>query len=286
MTKLDNRYSEEINIVAKRAGFVEYLWNNPRRKRELVEELDYSRSTVNRAVRELKGAGFVRDKGNRHVTTLTGKYAAERYHAYIQESTDIISAREILSPLDNTLLSSEFLFDAETALLAGPAPKQPVEYLIEVAENANTISAFLPSLSDKRELELLLGLCSQRGVQLGLNFTSESLEEIVDRYPELIRGLCDNEQCTVQQGPTPDFSLYIIEAEEEASVLIIVYDEMQSAYGILKTSTATAVKEGKALLQSFSAGLTDASEEIQQETVELSSSPVEWNSLVGTTHGP
>lgn len=281
MSSSDNRYSEEIELIAKRADFVEYLWNNPRRKRDIVDDLDYSRSTVNRAIGALEDAGFVKDEGNKHVSTLAGKHAADRYRAYILESSTIISAREVLQPLDSTSLSSKFLLDAETDSVSGPAPKQPVEHLIGLSDDASTVSALLPSLSDKRELELLLGLCSQRGIQVELTFASESLGRIIDRYPELIRGLSDDERSTIRMGSVPEFALYLVESDEQTSLLIIVYDETQSAHGVLKTSAGEAIEEAKALLQSFNAEATDAREEIEQKTVELQSPPVvefsQWN---------
>jgi len=67
------------------------------RKHELVDELDHSRSTVNRAIDELEAAGLVAGETDGYRTTLTGRLLAQSYRRFLTVAADVDAASETLA---------------------------------------------------------------------------------------------------------------------------------------------------------------------------------------------
>jgi len=96
------------------------------RKHELVDELDHSRSTVNRAIDELEAAGLVAGETDGYRTTLTGRLLAQSYRRFLTVAADVDAASETLAPLGPDIaLSPAALRDADTYRAAAPIRTAP-----------------------------------------------------------------------------------------------------------------------------------------------------------------
>ena len=103
--------SNIIGVLSHRIEFIDCLLDGPKTKPEFVEELDISRSTANRAVRELESVGFLEYQDTGYRLILCGRLAAQEYQAF----KDSGFAEEVLFPAD--LLNAETCgldSDAET----------------------------------------------------------------------------------------------------------------------------------------------------------------------------
>lgn len=97
----------------------ERLLDGPSYKRDLVASVDRSRSTVDRAVRELEAAGLVERADGGYVATVAGQLAAEEYRTATDSLATVEAAVAALEPLPyDARLSGELLADA-TVELAG-----------------------------------------------------------------------------------------------------------------------------------------------------------------------
>ena len=104
--------TEETEVLLKRHDILERLCRSPAHVRDLVEEMDHSRSTINRALTELEELGFV-ERGDRGIeATTAGRLAADRLRTFFDELDDIFAAERVLDPLPSeTLVSTEFVVD-------------------------------------------------------------------------------------------------------------------------------------------------------------------------------
>ena len=85
---------DRIDLVAKRVDLLEALAAGPRYKPALVEATGDSRSTVDRAIRELEAAGLIERTDEGFWATLAGRLAAERYRAFVAEETRVLDSAE------------------------------------------------------------------------------------------------------------------------------------------------------------------------------------------------
>jgi hypothetical protein len=99
--------------IRTRRAFLAALRGGPQRKRDLVDALETSRSTVDRAVSDLAAAGLVTETHDGVKITLAGRMAVEidgTYQRRIDELADGITA---LGELDGDLrIDDGFLADA------------------------------------------------------------------------------------------------------------------------------------------------------------------------------
>lgn len=115
---------ETVGVLQDRIGFVEPLSERPMEKRELVKKLDVSRSTVDRATRELENAGLVNYSDGCFELTSLGQTATAEF----ADVVDSIQLRQWLEPFLKWVPDSEF--DAEIgwfreAELLVPEPGDP-----------------------------------------------------------------------------------------------------------------------------------------------------------------
>ena len=102
---------ELLGVVLQRLPIIECVQDEPKDKRTLVEELDCSRSTVNRAVRELEALNVLTySDGKYHITSI-GELVVIGYTDLIET----LEARIQLDPLLQWIPEDEF--DLELSLL-------------------------------------------------------------------------------------------------------------------------------------------------------------------------
>lgn len=120
----DNTTSDIIDLLGQRTRFLECLQETPKDKRTLVEDLDCSRSTIDRGVRELESLGLLRYDTTGYDSTVCGQLAAKEYRQFERRIETLFELQpffEWISP--NTFeLELEWLTDAELLL---PEPSNP-----------------------------------------------------------------------------------------------------------------------------------------------------------------
>jgi len=116
---MDDGGEPVLDVVKRRWPVFEQLLDGPSYKRDLVASVDRSRSTVDRAVRELEAAGLVERTDGGYVATVAGRLAAEEYRAATDSLAAVEAAVAALEPLPyDAPLSGAALADA-TVDLAG-----------------------------------------------------------------------------------------------------------------------------------------------------------------------
>lgn len=113
---------EVMSLVAARRPIIECIETTPHDKRDLVANLDVSRSTVDRAIRKLEVAELVAWNTDGYTATPAGRHAVAKYCATIATISDILAAQDVLAALPREC-------PIEPALLTGA----DVEYTADAA---------------------------------------------------------------------------------------------------------------------------------------------------------
>jgi len=143
---VDDASYELLSVVLKRRDVIDRLHEHPATKRTLTESLDCSRSTVDRALRELETHGLVTYTDGRFELTPLGEQAIV---GTIELLEGIEVARDLEPVLEHLPLER---FDLDLRLLADadvyvPEPGNPwamVNQHVTVLEQADEIRAVLP----------------------------------------------------------------------------------------------------------------------------------------------
>lgn len=242
--------------LRSRSHFLQHL-SHPHQKAELVRELDESRSTIDRALRELERAGFVERGDDGYRTTLAGELALAEHERYVArldgigKVNDALTALPTDEPLDGALFEG-----ADVSVPSRCSPHEPVEALETLLADADHARAFgttiLPPYVDIYYEQVVEG---EMTVELVLS--EEVIEWLLSRHGETVMAIATTEGVTVAETETThSFSLVVAEFEEDhrnrpdRSVGVMLYTEGK-LHGFVRNDTREGVAWGDALFDQF-----------------------------------
>jgi predicted transcriptional regulator len=227
-----------VEVVERRLDFLERLAEGALRKHELVDELDHSRSTVNRAIDELEAAGLVAGETDGYRTTLTGRLLAQSYRRFLTVAADVDAASETLAPLGPDIaLSPAALRDADTYRAAAPDPYRPLERLDAVLADADSIAAALPTLPSPRLLDRCRSTAAAGG-SVDLALTDRTYHHAREHYADTLGGLAAGDDAAVVIADGIDVGCLV--ADETA--VLVVFDDDGGVHGIAESTDTEAVE--------------------------------------------
>ncbi|WP_128478780.1 helix-turn-helix transcriptional regulator [Halorussus pelagicus] len=188
---------------------------HPRQKCELADDLEESRSTIDRALRELETAGFVERADRGYQTTLTGELAFETYRRYVARLDGLLAARDALVPLPTDAALDGALFeDATVSLPTQCSPHAPVESFEALLRDADHVRVFatavIPAYVDifheqVVEEEMTAEVVSAEGV----------LDWILSRREDQLVAIAGSDGVTLSESSADRaFSLVVAECED------------------------------------------------------------------------
>lgn len=227
-----------MNAQIRREPVIEQLFDGGSAKRELVEAVDASRSTIDRAIRELEEVDLVAQNGRGYRPTLYGRLAHEEFDEIVTRYESLTAAKELLvhlppdAPVDLRMVEgAEVICTGE----CGPvAPYRRVEEMVETAAAVRATSPIvLPSYID------LFVRVIEDGTNVTLAFDSEVMDMLASAYPEAMDTAGDVCNCMVRE--TCEVPPYALILADEA-VWLGVYGDGGSLVGALYNDSSEAVE--------------------------------------------
>jgi len=244
-----------IDVLARRHDFLSYLDGDPAQKPAMVEELDHSRSTVDRAIRALEDAGFVERTTGGYVTTLAGRLALERYDSFLAESGAILNAKSVLNALPPTI---ELPLAAATSgeVDAIEDEYQLFEVLAGELRTADQYRAVIPRMDDSRHVRLLHTQIQQRELEATLASPSAVYQRLNQEFPYIAADLQGASSFTGFETDSVDVGVVHATSDDRETALVVAY-ENQDVAGYLRLSAESAVSWAREYVR---ATLEDATE--------------------------
>lgn len=235
-----------IAAVATRPEMVEVLLDEPHEKRSLVDHLDVSRSTVDRATRELETLGLIEYAPANLRPTEIGRDVIREYKAFETRLDGLVAASDLLTALNpNVNLKTELLTDAEIVPAEPVAPHVPGTHLKELLQGVDRITCLGRAYSYAPAMDLFHALVIQKGVQMETVFPTELLEFQQATNPKKITQIIEQdhvEAFTIEKIP---FGLFIGETEDHTWICLIVYNSENNIKGMILNTSDEAIKWGK-----------------------------------------
>lgn len=249
--------------VARRAEFVELLdERGTLRPRDVVDELDHSRSTVTRALRELRDAGLVEKRDGGYAATVTGAMAVEEFRRHEARSRAVLTATDLLDPLpDPASLSPDLLAGGETFLADESAPFRPLEAVTDRVREAEAVRAYLPTLLNPSLLRVW-----HRKVTGGVDavgvFDEDLLTLLRGQYPQLLAEMGAAEAFSAATADGPPYSLLLTEADGTTTVSVVVHEDDGGIRGAVVNDAPAAVEWAEDRFGRISEGATPATDDL------------------------
>lgn len=233
--------------LRSRSHFLRCL-RRPRQKCELARELAESRSTIDRALRELEDAGFVEREETGYRTSLAGELALAEYDRYTARLDGLVELQPMIDglPTDEPLDGAVFE-GADASLPDQCSPHEPVEALatfLSQAEHARVFgTAVLP-----QHVDLYYERIVEEDMTADFVLSEGVVEWLLSRREEQAMGILRAEGVTAAETTTDlSFSFVISERgetteREESSGSGVHHGESDRVGGVSGNADSTRPK--------------------------------------------
>lgn len=237
-----------LELLARRGHILHHLDSGPKPKPTLVDALGVSRSTVDRAVRDLETHDLVtRDAGTVTLTT-RGGVILDLYR-YL---SDVIACVDALDePLDDVPLESRphyaMFRDATIVTGGGAAPHHPISVYEDELSNADRVRAIsmtvIPGLVDHYEDRILDG-----DLTVEMVVSDAVLSRLVSNHADALEMSIDHDQVSLFQTDTSlPYGVTVLDGASGGSAIIHLYGEGGIA-ALVQSSSPAAIAWAESLV--------------------------------------
>ena len=236
-----------LELGQRRHDYLTLLASGPCHKRDLIDDLEDSRSTVDRAIEALRDRGLVaRTADGAWTATTKGHVLKETVERTCEAAAAIETADDLLEHLPCDELVPPALFqDAVVEHADGPTPLVIAERVRENMAAADAVRGFAAADHETGikdhvfDETLLAGLATDD-----------------DRYAEL----CDRSNATAAVYDGLPFGLLLADVDGETRMTLIIYDDSGVVRGQITTADRGAVCWGEDVFEKYLAAGTDLGE--------------------------
>jgi len=229
-------------LVATRFGMLSTLLEGPRSKTELEDELDVSRSTIDRAVRSLESEDIVvREDG--HVTlTPFGQIALDGYREFRTGLAGLSDAKPIIASVEaDEPIPFGFFNGAEVVSANRQSPHRPIVALQQFLDDADSVrsivTGLLPEYVDTYRTQVV-----DAGTTAEVVVRSPILDRLLATYWEPVNDTLSSDRFTIYEiTDDPPYSLKIGVTDDGSEVALVTYND-QGVSGFIRTDSPVAVE--------------------------------------------
>jgi len=238
-------------IVRKRAEMLNSIASEPADKPRVVDRLDVSRSTVDRAMDTLCDADLVRRDDNEYRVTVLGRHALSAYQEYAERTDAVAEAGPLLGSIPEWAEVNRQLVEMGTVRLAGShAPEKAIMGAVRELESAQQLSVFSPVIKSNyirpvHEQVSTRGLETRLVLNRGATESMAELATVTDSVESLVSADSFSLYTTDRKLP---FLLYLMRGKESDAVGITVH-ENGGIVGTVTTDDSEAVAWGRDLFE-------------------------------------
>jgi predicted transcriptional regulator len=237
-----DRGEELAELVLRRGDVLELLEGSRLDKPALVEQLSVSRSTIDRAIRELETHSLVRREQGGYTVTLAGRLAYEAVERFSEEIEDVARTAELLVelPLDIDF-PVELLDGAEVHTPALPATYEPIEIIDRLFEESERAFAALETLTSPRTPEMAAKRILEGSLEYEVIYQADLAAFLRENRNEERRQMAATGQYTAYELEALPLSFARFERDGDTRVVIHAFGDDGKLLGVLVNDSETAV---------------------------------------------
>ncbi|MFC4542777.1 helix-turn-helix transcriptional regulator [Halosolutus amylolyticus] len=248
-----------LETVTRRQDLLSSLADGPRGKRELVDHLECSRSTIDRAVRELEWLEFIRRDDGVYRLTAAGRLALSEHRRSVSVFESIGEVSPLLREIPRDApMSTSFLEDADVTEPPQHAPNEPLQQLAWYLDRADrirvsTTAERLPQLRQRLYERTIDGTLDAE-----LLVTGDLAEFICTEYPGQVRDVVLDGGVDFYVVDSLPYELTIVDLPTESRVFLFVLQESEIK-AVIENDTRDAIEWADEVYRRFRARATDLS---------------------------
>lgn len=212
---------ELVSLLVERADFFEALADGPHDKRTLADELDTSRSTVDRVLRTFVNTGIVHRRDSGYELTLPGRCALDAFDRYERTIEGLSDAQELLSMLPSDApIDPVFLVGADVYTSTPDIPDGVIQQLFASVSDSEYFAGVAP-VALVGQLRGFTDAANRGGTAVEMVIEDDLFEKLLDvpDSREVIVGQLRRESANLYRTDIPfGFGLWI--TDDEAGIVV------------------------------------------------------------------
>lgn len=234
--------TETISLITKRGHILRELGSDGMGKRELVEQLLVSRSTIDRGIRELEAAGLLARSADGYQRTLLGEFLLSEYDQFASQTKSLLAGQELLADLPPESDLDPVLFeDARIVTASRHAPHQPISAFCSLYAESRWTQTVIPAVFPQ-VLAQWIRLCGEEMIRADVVVTDPVVSALVASHADELQQLLDESRFSLHQVESgPNYGLVVAETESTATAGVVVLDDRGGARAFIETEADDAV---------------------------------------------
>jgi len=231
-----------ISLLTKREPILRSVGADGVGKRELVEQLMVSRSTVDRGIRELETAGLLTRSAEGYRRTLLGELLLAEYDQLAAQTESLLAGQTLLSELSPSFELEPVVFEDATIVTPSQhAPQQPISAFCSLLEEARWTQTVFPAVFPQ-VLDQWVALCDDGMIRADIVVTEPVVSTLVGSHGDSLRTLLAESRIALHQIETgPTCGLMVAESESAATAGVVVLDDRGGTRAFIQTDSDAAV---------------------------------------------
>lgn len=243
-----------LSLVQRRRAYLRELAAGPRHKRDLIDALGDSRSTVDRAVETLQDAGLVtRTDDGAWTATTAGDVLLGAVEETLETVDAVTAATDLLPYLPCEEAVPPALFrDAAVEVATGPTPLAVAENVRETIAGADAVRGF--AVADHEvgvKTDFFDAVLGDDPFPFEYVFDADLAAGLYPGGDVPWSALRDATEADIVVHDDLPFGLMLLDHGAETWLVLIVYDDQRVVRGQIRTPNPTAVAWGEDVFERY-----------------------------------
>lgn len=198
----DDATARILNIYNKRFDLLCATCDGMLDKQAIVERIDSSRPTVDRAFRELEDAGVLTSTGTEYELTNFGELLCQQFTHTRDVLDTLTKMKEVLSLLPrDSAIDMRLLERAEVYQSKEYAPQEPFLDVVDIADTAAEITGYSSTIMPSH-VDMFYSLIVTEETGATLVFTTDVIEILEENYPDKFAEVTEADHTEIYGTPT------------------------------------------------------------------------------------
>lgn len=232
---------EFLQTLLGRVHYLDFLQETAENKRNIIDEFETPRSTVDRDIRKLSEIGLVERTEDGYRTTTPGRLASSVYHAQQEKLSGIENAMALLRSVPvHAPLSPTPVRDARVIESTAYEPDRPTTHLLDLFDRARRVRVTSPFLL-RSYVEAVHDQVTSGSTTAEMVLTTDAFDQLITTYEDRATALVDSDRFTLYEVESLPYGLFIATTDTWVECGLVVSDDT-GIKGVIHSDEPAAVR--------------------------------------------
>ncbi|MFC4249180.1 helix-turn-helix transcriptional regulator [Natribaculum luteum] len=246
-----------LETITRRRSLLAALEDGPRDKRDIVDALECSRSTIDRAIRELEWLAFVDRTDGAYRLTVAGQLALAEHRRRLESIDAIARVADLLEYVPHDAPMAPSMLEGATVHEREPhAPNEPLEEIASLIGTADRLRGFAAADRIPQFRHQLYDRTLDGTLDAEVLFTDELTTFLLEDRPREIRKLLVDGTLDIYSIQSIPYGLGIVETQSSSQAFVVVQNEAAEVQGVIQNDSPAALEWADAVYRRHRATAT------------------------------